>query len=185
MLANALKKGMSIIYEGDLYLVVDAQFYKPGKGGGMMRTKLKSVKKGTGFDKTFSTGDFVEEASVAYRHVQFSYADEEGFHFMDLETYETRTVSEDVVGDVKGYLIEGMEVDIQLHEEEVISVNVPTHVVLEVTYTEPGFKGDTSSGAVKPATLETGISVNVPLFVEIGDKLKIDTRDNSYVERAK
>lgn len=185
MNVNNLRRGDSIIVDGELFVVIESQHHKPGKGAAVMRTKLKNVKKGAIINKTFAGGDKVEEADVSFRHVQFLYNDGENYIFMDLETYEQTAVAEDIIGDGKLYLLDGMEADIQFHDDEVIAVNLPTHVVLEVKYTEPGFKGDTSSGATKTAELETGLSVNVPLFIEIGDKIKIDTRDNSYVERSK
>lgn len=181
---NDLRKGDTILIDGELFSVLEAQHHKPGKGQAVMRTKVRNVRKGSIIDKTFTGGDKVEEATVTFRHMQYLYEDD-GYVFMDLETYDQITVNEDVLGDDKYFLLENTEVDVQFYEDEVLSVNLPLHVVLEVTYTEPGFKGDTQSGGTKPAEVETGIKVNVPLFIEIGEKIKIDTRDKSYVERYK
>ena len=181
---NDLKNGMVLNLDGELWSVVEFQHVKPGKGGAFVRTTLKNVLSGKVVDKTFNAGVKVETATVDKRQFQYLYADGEDYVFMDLETYDQINVSGPTVGDASKYLLPEAEVVIGIHEGTPLYVELPTSVVLEVTYTEPGLQGDRSSAGTKPATLETGASVQVPLFVNTGEKIKVDTRDGRYISRA-
>ncbi|HEX6076944.1 MAG TPA: elongation factor P [Micromonosporaceae bacterium] len=181
---NDLKNGMVLNLDGELWSVVEFQHVKPGKGGAFVRTTLKNVLSGKVVDKTFNAGVKVETATVDKRSFQYLYADGEDYVFMDLETYDQINVSGATVGDASKYLLSEAEVVIGIHEGTPLYVELPTSVVLEVTYTEPGLQGDRSSAGTKPATVETGASVQVPLFVDTGEKIKVDTRDGRYISRA-
>jgi elongation factor P len=181
---NDLKNGMVLNLDGELWSVVEFQHVKPGKGGAFVRTTLKNVLSGKVVDKTFNAGVKVETATVDKRPFQYLYADGEDYVFMDLETYDQINVSGATVGDASKYLLSEAEVVIGIHEGTPLYVELPTSVVLEVTYTEPGLQGDRSSAGTKPATVETGASVQVPLFVDTGEKIKVDTRDGRYISRA-
>ncbi|MDH4128936.1 MAG: elongation factor P [Spirochaetota bacterium] len=183
--ANDLKKGTTIKLDGELYTVTDHQHFKPGKGGAFVRTKLRLLKKNSIVEKTFRSEEKVEEAYIERRYVQYLY--EEGDHIvvMDNENYEQENVSKEIVGDNIQFLKEGMDIEIDIFEGAVINVFPPMFVEMKVIHTEPGLKGDTVSGATKPATVETGYTLNVPLFVNTDDILKIDTRTGDYVERVK
>ncbi len=181
------RNGLCIEFNNDLYTIVQFQHVKPGKGGAFVRTKLKSLTTGKVIENTFNAGVKVNTARVERRPYQFLYADDLGFHFMHLETFEQISIEKDMVENPDLYK-EGQEVEIVYHAdtETPLSVELPPFVALEVTYSEPGLKGDTSSStALKPATLETGAEIMVPLFVNTGDKIKVDTRDRSYSERVK
>jgi elongation factor P len=181
------RNGLVIEYNDDLYTIVEFQHVKPGKGPAFVRTKLKNVKTGKVIDNTFAAGIKINVQRVERRPHQFLYKDDLGFHFMHLETFDQVMVGESVIN-APQLLKEGQEVEIVVHAEteNILSCELPPFVELEVTYTEPGVRGDTaSSTALKPATLETGSVVNVPLFIEQGEKIKVDTRTNSYSERVK
>ncbi len=181
------KNGLCIEYNDDLYAIVNFQHVKPGKGPAFVRTKLKSMTTGKVIDNTFSSGTKVEVARIERRPYQFLYKDDMGYHFMNMDSFEQINIQKELINNPE-LLKDGQEVEIIWHadSENPLSVELPPFVFLEVTYTEPGVKGDTSSStAMKPATIETGATLNVPLFVERGDKLKIDTRSFSYVERIK
>ncbi len=181
------RNGLCIEYKDDLYTIVQFQHVKPGKGGAFVRTKLKSVTTGKVVDNTFTAGEKVKVARVERRPFQFLYKDDMGYHFMHNETYDQVALQDNIISGAE-FLKEGQEVEIIYHDETEtpLSCELPAHVVMEVTYTEPGVKGDTASGnALKPATLESGAEVNVPLFINTGEKIKVDTRDKSYVERVK
>ncbi len=181
---NDLKNGMVLKLEGgQLWSVVEFQHVKPGKGPAFVRTKLKNVRSGKIVDKTFNAGVKVDTATVDRRDMQFSYMDGDYFVFMDMETYDQLHIDRQTVGDAANFLVEGFEATVAQHEGEVLYVELPASVELTVTQTDPGFKGDTATGGTKPATLETGLTVNVPLFVNVGDQLKIDTRTGEYIER--
>ncbi|MGD2033741.1 MAG: elongation factor P [Bacteroidales bacterium] len=182
-----IRNGLCIEFNGDLYTIVDFQHVKPGKGPAFVRTKLKNVKTGKVIDNTFSAGHKINTQRVERRVYQFLYKDDVGYHFMHTETFEQLSIQEDMVN-APGLLKEGQEVEIVYHADtdEPLSCELPPFVVLEITYTEPGLRGDTaSSTALKQATLETGATINVPLFLEQGEKIKVDTRTNSYSERVK
>jgi elongation factor P len=175
---------MVLNLDGELWSVVEFQHVKPGKGGAFVRTTLKNVLSGKVVDRTFNAGTKVETATVDKRGMQYLYADGEDLVFMDLETYEQIQVPTGTVGDSAKYLMPEAEVTVATHESVPLYIELPTSVVLEVTYTEPGLQGDRSTGGTKPATVETGATVQVPLFVGTGEKIKVDTRDGRYLGRA-
>ncbi len=179
-----LRKGMIILVDGEAYRVIDVNKHHMAMGRGIIRTKLKNVKTGFVRDMNFSSGERVEEANLTFRSAQYLYKDENQYHFMCLDDYEQYTLSEEELQDAKWYLIENMELSLVFLENEVIGVQLPNVVTLKVVETEPSFKGDTVSGGGKPATLETGLRVTVPFFVEAGEYVKVDTRTGEYVERA-
>lgn len=180
---NDLKNGMVLNLEGQLWSVVEFQHVKPGKGPAFVRTKLKHVMSGKVVDKTFNAGTKVETSNVDRRTMQFLYKDGEDFVFMDGQTYDQIHVGAAVVGGASDYLLENQEAIVATHEETPLFVELPASVVLEITFTEPGLQGDRSTGGTKPATLETGAQIQVPLFLETGTKVKVDTRDGSYLGR--
>jgi len=181
--SNDLKNGMVLNIDGQLWTVVEFQHVKPGKGPAFVRTKLKNVMSGKVVDKTFNAGVKVETASVDKREMQFLYNDGEGFVFMDLDTYDQMTLSAATVGEAADFMLENQNAVVALNEGEALYVELPASVVLEITFTEPGLQGDRSSGGTKPATLETGRNIQVPLFVEQGTKVKVDTRTGDYLGR--
>ena len=182
---NDLKRGMTLDLDGTLYQVIEFQHVKPGKGGAFVRTKLRNVKTGAVVDRTFNAGVNVGLAIVERREMQYLYRDGDDFVFMDTGSYDQHAVPATVVGDMANYLNEGATAVVAMHEGNAISVEMAASVVLRVESTDPGVKGDRVSGALKPATLETGIVVQVPLFVEEGDLVKVDTRTGEYITREK
>jgi len=181
---NDLRNGMSLDLPEGLFSVVDFQHVKPGKGGAFVRTKLKNVRTGAVIDRTYRADEKLEQAIVDKREMQYLYADGEQYVFMDNTTYDQRHVDRESLGDAAKYLKEGDAAILQLYKDEIVGVDLPASVDLEVTETEPGVQGDRVSGARKPATLETGLVVQVPLFVNTGDRVKVDTRSGSYMSRA-
>lgn len=181
--SNDLRNGVTIIENGQLWTVIEFLHVKPGKGSAFVRTRLKNVKTGSTVEKTFRAGEKLERATVDNRQMQMLYNDSDGYHFMDQETFENVTLQRDVIGDPADFLKDGMVVDVQFHDSNAIGCDLPAHVELKVEETDPGFKGDTATGTTKPATLETGAVVNVPLFVNPGDLIRIDTRDRRYIGR--
>lgn len=181
-----IKKGIAINFRNDIYLILDFQHVKPGKGGAFVRTRLKSLTSGKIIDQTFNSGEAIELVTVQRRKFQFLYHDEAGYHFMDQNTFEQVTLDADMV-DGKEFLKEGQEVEIVFHadSDRPLSCELPLHVVLTVEYAEPAVKGDTANNPMKKATLETGAVVMVPMFVESGIRIKVDTRTGAYVERVK
>ncbi|MFW6113742.1 MAG: elongation factor P [Actinomycetota bacterium] len=177
------RNGMTIDLDGTLYDIVYFQHVKPGKGGAFVRTKLKNLRTGQVMDKTFRAGEKFELAVLDERKMQFLYREGDSFVFMDTDTYEQMAVPEEVMGESASLLKEGMIADITLYQGDPVGVEPPVFVELEVTETMPGVKGDTASGGSKPATLETGLVVNVPLFIEKGNLVKVDSRTGEYVER--
>jgi elongation factor P len=177
---------MCIEIDGQYYFIVEFLHVKPGKGGAFVRTKLKNVTTGRVIDKTFTAGVKVNEVRIERRPFQFLYNDDMGYHFMNTETFEQVSIPAEQIEGVD-FLKEGDIVEAQVHADTdtILTAEVPPHVVLEVTYTEPGLKGDTATNALKPATLETGAEIRVPLFIDTGDKVKVDTRTGNYVERVK
>jgi len=180
------KNGLCLEYNNDLYTIVEFQHVKPGKGPAFVRTKLKSLTTGKVIENTFSAGHKVTTARIERRPHQFLYKDDLGYHFMDSGTFEQVAIAESLI-DNPALIKDGQEVDVIYHAEEetVLGCELPQFVELVVTYTEPGLKGDTATNATKPATMETGAEIQVPLFINEGDKIKIDTRTNSYSERVK
>lgn len=180
---NNLKTGMCISYNDKLWTVVDFQHVKPGKGAAFVRTKLKEVRSGRVVDITFRAGEKLEDVRMETKSMQYLYTDGDTYHFMDTETYDQVELSDEAVGDTKQWLKENDVAQMLYAGTELIGVEAPMFVDLLVTETDPGFKGDTVQGGTKPATLETGAVVQVPMFVESGDKLQIDTRDGRYITR--
>lgn len=176
------RNGFTMMIDSTLFSITEFQHVKPGKGGAFVRTKLKNVQTGAVIERTFRSGDKVEQVRIERREMQFLYADTDIFHFMDMQSYEQLGVVKEIVGDSTDLLKEN-EIVLMLMADKPISVELPNFVELSITHTEPGIKGDTATGAVKPATLETGAVVMVPLFVNQEDRLKIDTRSRQYVER--
>lgn len=181
-----IRNGLCIRYNNDIYKIVEFLHVKPGKGPAFVRTKMKSVTSGKTLDNTFSAGHKIDVVRVETHTFQFLYAEGSDFHFMNTESFEQITLDKNVL-DAPGLLKEGTNVMIQINTEteSPLSVDMPASIVLEVTYTEPGLKGNTATNATKPATVETGASVNVPLFINEGDKIKIDTSNGAYMERIK
>jgi elongation factor P len=181
---NDLKNGLVLNLDGELWAVVEFQHVKPGKGGAFVRTTLKNVLSGKVVDKTFNAGTKVETASVDKRTMQYLYLDGEDYIFMDLSSYDQVPVPAATVGDGSNYLLPEAEVVVATHEGVPLYIEMPTSVMLEVTYTEPGLQGDRSTGGNKPATVQTGATVMVPLFITTGEKIKVDTRDGRYLGRS-
>lgn len=181
-----IRNGLCIEHNNGLYIVVEFQHVKPGKGNAFVRTKLKNIETGKNIDHTFPAGHKIEPVRIERRNYQFLYPEGGGFHFMNTETFEQIFLEEKMV-EKKEFLQEGMVVDILFHAEEELPLDVelPAHIEAEVTYTEPGIKGDTATNTLKPATIDTGAEVRVPLFIDNGEKIKVDTRTGEYVERAK
>ena len=181
---NDLKNGMTLDIEGQLWTVVEFQHVKPGKGPAFVRTKLKQVMTGKVVDKTFNAGVKVEVAILEKREMNFLYKEGEDFVFMDNKTFDQMNISAAIVGDAANYMLENTEAIVAIHENNPLYIELPASVELLVTYTEPGLQGDRSSGGTKPATVETGIEVQVPLFIKQDEKILVDTRDGSYQGRA-
>lgn len=180
------KNGLCIEFNGDLYIIVEFQHVKPGKGGAFVRTKLKNIKTGKVLPNTFNSGVKINIARVERRPYQYLFKDESGFHFMHIETFDQTFIPQEIIN-APGLLKEGQQVEILFHADTEIPLTceLPPFVDLEVVYSEPGVRGDTATNTLKPATMETGAIVNVPLFIEAGEKIRVDTRDNSYSERVK
>jgi len=180
-----IRKGLKIVIDGSPYNVVWFQFVKPGKGQAFTRTKLKNMITGAVIERTYKSGERLEPADLEQREMQYLYPDGESFVFMDTKNYEQVSLSGAVIDDAKFYILDGVSVEILFYQGRAIGLTPPTFVELEVIETEPGFKGDTTSNINKPATVQTGLVVSVPLFVEQGDVLRVDTRTGDYVERVK
>jgi elongation factor P len=182
---NDLKNGMTLELDGVLFQVIEFQHVKPGKGGAFVRTKLRNVKTGAVVERTFNAGVKVGLAIVERNDFQYLYPDGDEYVFMDLATYEQVHVPRDTMGTATDFLTEGGTAQLSMHDGVPIAVDLPASLVLAITKCDPGVKGDTRTGALKPATLETGVVVNVPLFVEEGERIKVDTRTGEYMERVK
>jgi len=181
--SNDIKNGSVLNLDGQLWSVIEFQHVKPGKGGAFVRTKIRNVRSAKVVDKTFNAGTKVDFATVDRRDYSYLYQDGENYVFMDQTDYDQVTVPGTVVGDAANFMLEGQEVQIAMHDGEALQVEMPASVVLEVTYTEPGLQGDRSSAGTKPATLETGYEIQVPLFLESNTKVKVDTRTGDYLGR--
>ena len=181
--SNDLKNGLVLNIDGQLWTVIEFQHVKPGKGPAFVRSKLKNVLTGKVVERTFNAGVKVETASVDKREMNYLYNDGSGFVFMDNQNYEQMTLALEVVGDAKDYLLENQGAVVAVYEGNPIYVELPASVVLEITYTEPGLQGDRSSGGTKPATVETGLQIQVPLFIEQNVKVRVDTRTGEYLGR--
>ncbi len=181
---NDLKNGMTLDLDEGLFSVIEFQHVKPGKGGAFVRTKLKNVRTGAVIDRTYRADEKLEQAIVEKSSMQYLYREGEDLVFMDANTYEQISLSPQILGSLAGFLVEGAVATVALYRGEVVTVELPAAVELEVTDTEPGLQGDRVSGARKPATLSTGLVVQVPLFVNVGDRIKVDTRTSEYLTRA-
>lgn len=181
--AGDFRNGLTIEYEGSIYTIIEFQHVKPGKGAAFVRTKIKNLKTGSVVEKTFRPTEKVPPAHIERKDMQYLYTDGELFHFMDIVTFEQIALNQDQLGDSLKFVKENDMVKILTHNNVVFGIEPPLFVELDIIHTEPGIKGDTATGATKPATVETGVNVNVPLFVEIGDKIKIDTRTGEYLSR--
>ncbi|MGH8894145.1 MAG: elongation factor P [Actinomycetes bacterium] len=180
---NDLKNGLVLNLDGQLWSIVEFQHVKPGKGGAFVRTKLKNVLSGKVVDKTFNAGTKVETATVDKRDMQYLYKEGSDFVFMDTQSYDQMHVPAGTVGDGAKYMLENQDTVVAIHEGTPLYVELPAAVELTISYTEPGMQGDRSTGGTKPATLETGAEIAVPLFITTGEKVKVDTRDGSYLGR--
>ncbi|MCR4929144.1 MAG: elongation factor P [Lachnospiraceae bacterium] len=181
--AGDFRNGITIELEGNVFQIIEFQHVKPGKGAAFVRTKLKNIKNGGVVEKTFRPTEKCPQARIDRKDMQYLYADGDMYNFMDVESYEQIALSKDEIGDALKFVKENEMVKMLSHNGQVFSVEPPLFVELEITETEPGFKGDTATGASKPAIVETGAQVSVPLFVEIGEKIKIDTRTGEYLSR--
>ncbi|HTY07817.1 MAG TPA: elongation factor P [Candidatus Edwardsbacteria bacterium] len=179
-----IRNGMAMELEGQLYYVVEFQHVKPGKGGAFVRTKLKSVKSGNVIERTFRSGESITEVRLEKYTMQYLYTDGDMFHLMDTQSYEQVALPETMFHEIKGYLKENLELTVLKHDELVLGVEVPMAVTLKVTSSAPGARGDTATNVTKSAVLESGLEVQVPLFINEGDTVKIDTRTGKYLERA-
>lgn len=181
---NDLRTGLTVELDGDIFSVVDFLHVKPGKGAAFVRTKLKNIRTGGTIERTFRAGERIARAHIELKQMQYLYSSEGEYFFMDMETYDQISLGASDLGDAPKFLLENMTIGIQFYQGQAVGVELPTTVTLEVTQTEPGFRGDTAQGATKPATLQTGITIQVPLFVEQGEMVKVDTRSGEYLSRA-
>jgi elongation factor P len=180
-----IRKGVKMMYEGQPYIVVDFQFVKPGKGQAFTRTKMKNLLTGSTIERNIRSGEKFEVADVEDRSLQYIYADGDMYVFMNSVSGDQVSVHKEIVADAADFLIDGIDVQITFYKGNTVSVALPPHIVVQVTETEPGMKGDTATNVTKPAKISSGATVNVPLFVSEGDWIKVDTRTRSYLERAK
>jgi elongation factor P len=181
--SNDFRPGVSIVVNDGVWRVIEFLHVKPGKGSAFVRTKLKNVKTGNVVERTFRAGETMPQANLEKSAMQYTYKEGDQFVFMDMETYEESRLSSQEIGDRVKYLNEGMEVNILRWNDQILEVELPNSVVLEVTQTDPGVKGDTATGGSKPATLSTGAQIMVPLFISIGERIRIDTREDKYLGR--
>jgi len=182
--SNDLRVGTAIEVDGKLYIVTAFQHTKPGKGGALIKTKVRDIDTGFSVEKVFRAGEKIARVIVEGKKAQYMYNDGIGYHFLDMESYEERVLHPEAVGDAVDFLTENIEVELLTHGERIISVNLPFVVEIAVKETPPGIKGDTASGGTKPATLETGVVLQVPLFIDQGEVIRVDTRNREYLERA-
>lgn len=180
---NELRKGVTFTMDGELYRVIEYQHHKPGRGKAVIRTRLRNLRSGSTIDKNFTSGDRVQDIRLDHQTVQYLYSDGDFYYFMDIETYEQFPLPDALLEDVKPFLVENAEIELSSHEGERLDVELPITVDLRVVEAPPGYAGDTAQGATKEVTLETGLKLQVPLFIEEGDVLRIDTRDSRYVTR--
>ncbi len=180
---NEFRNGEAILMDGQLWIIVEYQHVKPGKGGAFVRTKLRRMRDNSVIERTFRAGEKFQEAYIEKRTLQYLYRTADTFHMMDTKTYEEITVPAEIIGQGAGFLKENMELEGQFHDSQMIGIQPPMFVEVQVASTEPGIRGDTSKGGMKPATLETGATIQVPLFVGNGDLIRVDTRTATYVSR--
>ncbi len=180
---GGLRKGLTLDYEGELVKVIDYQHVKQGRGSAFVRLTLRNLRTGSTTQQTFQAGSKFQTARLERKRIQFLYADDGQYHFMDVDTFEQYPLNKETLGDTVNYLVENEVIDLLTYQDQPVDVEAPITVSLEVTETDPGFKGDTATGGTKPATLQTGVTVNVPLFINVGDTVKVDTRTGEYLER--
>lgn len=181
---NELRKGVTFELDGSLYKVLEYEHHKPGRGKATIRVKARDLRTGTTLEKTFNSGDRVQDIRLDYHNVQFLYKDDELYHFMDLDTYEQPAIRAEILGDSIEYLKEGLEVKLTFYEGEALDIDLPVTVDMEITEAEMSVRGDTATGVTKKVTTETGLQVQVPAFVDVGDVIRVDTRSGAYVTRA-
>jgi len=182
---SGFRNGLSIIVDGDIYTIVEFQHVKPGKGGAFVRSKLKNIRSGATIEKTWRAGEKMDQAILERFPLQFSYEQDGDYYFMDIESYEMQPIPKEKIGDGVKYLKDGLQVTALSHAGEIINIELPITIEAAVVETEPGEKGNTASGGSKPARIETGAMVGVPLFINVGDRIKVDTRSGEYLERCK
>jgi len=183
--SSDLKKGQKVIHEGDPYDIVECNFVKPGKGQALYKLKLRNLLKGTIVTPTLRSGDSMEQADVRKSNGSYLYRDADGFIFMEDESFEQYTIATEKLGDAANFLLDGAKCELLFYNDQLIGVDPPAHVIVEVTYTEPAARGNTTANVTKSATVETGAEVQVPAFIEQGEKIKVDARTGDYVERAR
>jgi elongation factor P len=181
---NEIKSGVTILVDGEVYMVIDTQHVKPGKGAAFVRAKLRNLKNSSIHEKTWRGDEKIEGAFVEERKLQYQYHSGNMYHFMDQDNFEEIAISEDNLGDKKRFLKDNLEVSGYFYKDETLNISLPNFIEFRITHTEPGIKGDTAKSGTKPAETETGALVQVPLFIEVGDKIKVDTRSGEYIERA-
>jgi elongation factor P len=182
---SGFRNGLSIIVDGDIYTIVEFQHVKPGKGGAFVRSKLKNIRSGATIEKTWRAGEKMDQAILERFPLQFSYEQDGDYYFMDTESYEMQPIPKEKIGDGIKYLKDGLQVTALSHAGEIINIELPITIEATVIETEPGEKGNTASGGSKPARIETGAMVGVPFFINVGDRIKVDTRSGEYLERCK
>jgi elongation factor P len=180
---NEVKSGVTILVDNTVYMVVDAQHVKPGKGAAFVRAKMRNMKNSSIQERTFRGDEKIEQAFVEERKLQYQYHSGSIYHFMDQDNYEEIAISDQSIGDNKGFLKDNLEVTGYFYKGDTLTINLPNFIEFEITHTEPGIKGDTAKSGTKPAQVESGASIQVPLFIDVGDKIKVDTRTGTYVER--
>jgi elongation factor P len=178
-----MKSGVTVLVDNEVYMVIDAQHVKPGKGAAFVRAKLRNLKNSNVQERTFRGDEKIDQAFVEERKLQYLYNSGGMYHFMDQENYEEIAISEDALGDKKKFLKDNLDVSGYFYKNESLTVNLPNFIEFTITHTEPGIKGDTAKSGTKPAEIETGATIQVPLFIDAGDKIKVDTRTGGYVER--
>jgi elongation factor P len=181
---SELKKGLTIMVDGEMYKVTDWQHNKQGRGSAQVRLQLKNLRTGSNIERTFQAGAKFDDVRLDRRELQFMYADGDEYNFMDPQTYEQISLNKDLLGDAVNYMVESENVEVLMNGDDFVDIDLPAAVILSVEKSEPGVRGDTATGATKPATLVTGLTINVPLFVNEGDRVKVDTRTGKYLERA-
>jgi len=180
---NEIKNGLTILIDGDIYMIIDFQHVKPGKGAAFVRTKLRNLKNNNVLERTFRGDEKIEEAYIEERKLQYQYSSGDMYHFMDQDNYEEISIAKEAMGDKVKFLKDNLEVNAYYYKDEIIYVNLPNFIEFKIIHTEPGIKGDTAKSGTKPATIDTGATVQVPLFIDTGDFIKVDTRTGAYVER--
>jgi elongation factor P len=181
---NEIKSGVTVLVDGEVYMVIETQHVKPGKGAAFVRAKMRNLKDSSIQERTFRGDEKIDEAFIEERKLQYQYTSADMYHFMDQENFEDIAISEEVLAEKKKFLKDNLEVTGYFYKNETLNINLPNFIIFEVRHSEPGIKGDTAKSGTKPAEIETGATVQVPLFINPGDRIKVDTRNGEYVERA-